>query len=262
MTDPTPLDTAHALMDATPEDATLRLRFFERLADSELFLLLQGEAVGDSLTPEVFEVEDAKYVLVFDREERLAEFVEGSAHHAALSGRVVAKMLAGQGIGIGVNLGVAPSSILLPAEAMIWLADMLENAPDEVMARPVSVEAPTGVSQVLLQAIDTKLATAAGLADAAYLVTAEFEDGRCGLMLAIIDALPAAQGALAKAVGEVVMFGDENGDGLDVAFFAASEPVCATLAKVGLRFELPKREVEAHAPAAPGRDPNNPPILR
>lgn len=262
MTDPTPLDTAHALMDATPEDATQRLRFFERLADSELFLLLQSETVGDSLSPEVFEVEDAKYVLVFDREERLAEFAEGSAHHAALSGRVIAKMLAGQGIGLGVNLGVAPSSILLPAKAMDWLTDMLENAPEEVMARPVSVEAPVGVSEALLAAVDTKLAKAAGLADAAYLVTAQYEDDRRGLMLAIIDALPAAQGALAKAVGEVVMFGDENDAGLDVAFFAASEPVCATLAKVGLRFESPKPAAEAHAPAAPGRDPNNPPILR
>ncbi len=261
MTDPTPLDAAHAAMEATPDDATPRLRFFERLADSELFLLLQGEATGDSLLPEMYEIDAQKYILAFDREERLSEFAEGSAHHAALSGRVIAKMLAGQEIGLGLNLGVAPSSILLPTEAMDWLADMLENAPDEVMARPVSVEAPVGVSQDLLAAIDTKLATAAGLADAAYLVNARYED-RCGLMLAIIDALPAAQGALAKAVGEVVMFGDENDDGLDVAFFAATEPVCATLAKVGLRFELPKPAAEDHAPAAPGRDPNNPPILR
>lgn len=261
MTDLTPLDAAHAQMDAAPDDAALRMRFFERLADSELFLLLQGEAAGDSLTPEVFELEDGKYVLVFDREERLVEFAEGGAHHAALSGRVIAKMLAGQGIGLGVNLGVAPSSILLPAEAMVWLADMLKNTPDEVMARPVSVEAPIGVSETLLGAIDTKLATAAGLADAAFLVTAQYEDGH-GLMLAIIDALPAAQGALAKAIGEVVLFGDANNDGIDVAFFAASEPVCATLAKVGLRFELPKREADAYAPAAPGRDPNSPPILR
>ena len=262
MTRPTPLDTAHALMDAAPQDATARLRFYERLADCELFLLLQGAAVGDSLSPEVFEVEGAKYVLVFDREERLAEFVEGSAHHAALSGRVVAKMLAGQGIGLGLNLGVAPSSILLPADALGWLAEMLDNAPDEVMAQPTSFEAPKGVSEALLTAIDTKLATAAGLADAAYLVAVEYADDRRGLMLAIIDALPAAQGALAKAVGEVVMFGAPEDDGLDVAFFSAPDPVCATLAKVGLRFDLPKREVEAHRPVAPGRDPNCPPILR
>ncbi|KPU83997.1 hypothetical protein JI58_06465 [Marinosulfonomonas sp. PRT-SC04] len=261
MTELTPLDTAHAPMDAAPDDAAARLRFYERLADSELFLLLEGEAVGDNLSPEMFEVEGVKYVLVFDTEARLADFVDGGAHHAALSGRVVAKMLAGQGLGLGVNLGVAPSSILLPPDALVWLADMLQNAPEEVMERPVAFYAPKGGEQGLLQAIDSKLATAAGLADAAYLVTVEYDDGRQGLLLAIIDALPAAHGALATAVAEVVMFGvDETG--LDVAFFAASDTVCATLAKVGLRFDLPKREVEAQAPAAPGRDPNSPPILR
>ncbi len=262
MTDQTPLDIAHTAMDAAPEDTAARLRFFERLADSELFLLLQGEAAGNTLIPEVFEVEDAKYVLVFDREERLADFVGDSAHHAVLSGRVVATMLAGQGIGLGLNLGVAPSSILIPADAMAWLCDMLDNAPDEVMARPVSIEAPVGTSQALLAAIDTKLATAAGLATTAYLVTVEYKGGERGMMLAIIDALPAAQGALAKAVGEVVAFGGDDTDGLDVAFFAKTDPVCTTLEKVGLRFDLPERKVAAHEPAAPGRDPDSPPILR
>jgi len=262
MTDQTPLDIAHVAMDAAPEDAAARLRFFERLADSELFMLLQGEAAGDTLTPEVFEVDDAKYVLVFDREERLAEFVGDSAHHAVVSGRVVATMLAGQGIGLGLNLGVAPSSILIPADAMAWLCDMLDNAPVEVMARPVSFEAPVRASQALLAAIDTKLATAVGLAALAYLVAVEYKTGERGMMLAIIDALPAAQGALAKAVGEVVAFGGDEADGLDVVFFTASDPVCATLEKVGLRFDLPERKAAAHEPVAPGRNPDSPPILR
>lgn len=262
MTDLTPLDMVHAAMQAAPDDTGKRMRFFERLADSELFLLLQGEAVGDRLSPDVFEVEGVKYVLVFDREERLAEFVEGSAHHAALSGRVVAKMLMGQQIGVALNLGVAPSSILLAADALGWLADMLDHAPDEVMARPSSFAAPSGVPEALLTAIDSKLATAAGLATSAYLVSVDYEDGRRGLLLAIIDALPAAHGALAKAVGEAVIFAAQADGGLDVAFFAAGDAVCATLAKVGLRFDLPQREVGTHTPAAPGRDPDSPPILR
>lgn len=261
MTDPTPLDTAHATMQADTNDAAARLRFYERLADSELFLLLQSEATGDNLSPEMFEIDGANYVLVFDTQERLADLVEGSAHHAALSGRIIATMLAGQGIGLGVNLGVADSSILLPPEALVWLAQMLENAPKEISAQPVAFKAPAAADENLLQAIDAKLATAAGLAEAAYLVQVDYDDGTQGLMLAIIDALPAAQGALAKAVAEVVMFGtDENP--LDVTFFDRNHTVCTKLARVGLRFDLPKSKVETHAPAAPGRDPNSPPILR
>lgn len=262
MTDQTPLDTAHHAMEHAPNDASVRLRFYERLVDSELFLLLQSKAVGDSLTPDLFEVDGAKYVLVFDREERLAEFVGDSAHHAALSGRVVATMLAGQGIGLGLNLGVASSSILVPADAMAWLTDMLDHAPDEITARPVSIDPPKGLPETLLGALDTKLATAAGLAQTAYLVSVTYEGDRRGHMLAIIDALPAAHGALAKAINEALTFSAVESGELDVAFFAGTDPICAALAEVGLRFDLPKRAVAAHAPSAPGRDPDNPPILR
>ena len=57
----TALDRAHATMD---DSDAKRLAFFERVADSELFLLLQSEAEGDQLTPEVFDLGDAQYVLV------------------------------------------------------------------------------------------------------------------------------------------------------------------------------------------------------
>ena len=72
--DLTDLDAAHAAMEASPDDDALRLRFHERLADSELFLLLTRDPVGDDVDPEMFSAEDQQFVLVFDREARLAEF--------------------------------------------------------------------------------------------------------------------------------------------------------------------------------------------
>lgn len=38
------LDAAHAAVAADPENETLRLRFFERLADGEMVILLEREA--------------------------------------------------------------------------------------------------------------------------------------------------------------------------------------------------------------------------
>ncbi|MAM26106.1 MAG: hypothetical protein CML55_12165, partial [Rhodobacteraceae bacterium] len=64
MTETTPLDTAHAAMQADADDDLARLRFYERVADSELFLLLKDEPEGDAVEPVLHE--DA-YVLVFDR---------------------------------------------------------------------------------------------------------------------------------------------------------------------------------------------------
>ncbi len=78
-----------------------------------------------------------------------------------------------------------------------------------------------------------------------------------------IDALPGAERALATAAGEALTFSGLEAGEMDVAFFAASDPISARLARVGLRFDLP----EPPAPSvteikAPGMDPEDPPILR
>ncbi len=74
---------------------------------------MSKEAEDDKIAPEVFDLSDHRFVLVFDTEARLSEFVGKPAPYAALSGRIIASMLADQEIGLGVNLEVAPSSILI-----------------------------------------------------------------------------------------------------------------------------------------------------
>ena len=74
MTEKTLIDLAHSAMERVPEDPTLRLQFYEKLAASELFLLITEEVTGDSVSPEVFDLSDSRFVLVFDREERLVQF--------------------------------------------------------------------------------------------------------------------------------------------------------------------------------------------
>lgn len=263
MTVETPLDRAHAAMEAAPADDAARLRFYERLADAELILLLSKEAEDDKIAPEVFDLSDHRFVLVFDTEERLARFVGKPAPYAALSGRIIASMLDGQGIGLAVNLEVAPSSILIPPEAVGWLTQTLAHAPDEVAAKPQQFEAPMGLPEVLLTALDQKLATAAGLAKFAYLVGVTYDTGAKGHLLGFVDAIEAAEGALAKAVSEALTFSGIEAGALDVAFFASSDPVAARLARVGLRFDLPEPEKpREYTPVKPGSDPDNPPKLR
>lgn len=264
MTDLTPLDTAHAAMEAAPDEDAARLRFYERLADCELFVLLTQEAEGDNISPEVFDLADESFVLVFDREDRLAQFVGKPAPYAALSGRVIAGLLAEQGIGMGVNLDVAPSSILIPPQAVVWLAGTLGNAPSEAEARIEALAPPRGLPDLLLTSLDAKLASAAGLADAAYLLGVTYEGGSKGHMLAFVDAAPGAQGALARAVAEALTFSGIEAGALDVAFFRASEPMSARLAQHGLRFDLPQpvETVQEVLRMAPGSDPAKPPILR
>ena len=168
MTEETALDRAFAAMEAAPDDDAVRLAYHERLADGELFVLLAQEAEGDQIVPELFDLGEAQFVLVFDREERLSGFAGGPAAYAALSGRTVVEMLAGQGIGLAVNLGTA-SENALPPETVDWLQGTLAQGPREDEARAEEVHPPRGLPESLVTALDGKLARAAGLARKAYL---------------------------------------------------------------------------------------------
>ena len=90
MSGQTALDTAHGAMEAAPADDVLRLQFYQRLADAELFVLLDREAAANTFAPQVFALEGGDTVLAFDSEDRLAGFVGGPAPYAALPGRVIA----------------------------------------------------------------------------------------------------------------------------------------------------------------------------
>ena len=260
MTEVTPLDRAHAEMVAAGEEDSARMVFFGQLAAAELFLLLKGEPTGDTVEPELAEVAGQSFALVFDLEERLAEAAGGEASYAALSGRVIAGLLASEGIGLVLNPGVAPSEALFPAEVLRWLTETAANAPEEAEAQLEELLPPSGVPEAVIVALDRTLATAAGRARSAYLVTGAYAGGARNALLAFIDPAPGAEGALARIVGEALTFSGIEAGALDVMFFPASAPVAVRLSKVGLRFDLP--EAEAEGPAAPGTDPEKPPKLR
>lgn len=259
MADPTPLDRAFDAMERAPDDDAARLRFYAMLASSELFLLLEEEAGGDTVSPRLWDADGQSYALVFDREARLSDLAGGPAPFAALSGRVLAGMLAAERIGMALNMQVAPSSVLIPAEAVAWLSDSLPGDEGPIEKRPEAVFAPRDLPEALLSALDARLAMAEGRARCAYLVGVRYADGTGGTLLAVIDPLPGAEAALARSVAEAIAFLDDAEAVLDVAFFASDDPVTARLAKEGLRFDLPRPAPQV--PAAPGMDPEKPPKI-
>ncbi|MEP5761503.1 MAG: SseB family protein [Litoreibacter sp.] len=256
----TPLDTAHAEMTNYDSDAT-RLAFYDRFAAAELFVLLEAEPKGDDITPQLFQTEQVTFVLAFDTEDRMTAFNEKPTPYAAVSGRTLAQMLNGKQIGVGLNLWENPSAFLLPAEALDWLNDVLAEAPQSIEDTPETFSAPKGLPEVLITAIDARLAAAAGLAKMAYLASVTYQGGRPGHMLAFVDATDTAQTALASSVQQALVFSGLEAGVLDVAFLKASDPAAAQLARVGLRFDLPQPAVSS-PPSAPGMDPDKPPKLR
>ncbi len=257
------LDAAYAAMMSAPEDDAARMRYYARLADGMLYLMLDEEADEGRVQPVLVTLEDTQVVLAYDTEERLAATTDAPVPYAELPGRVIAAQLAGQNVALGINLGVGEGEFLVPPEALVWLAQSLNNAPANVSARPVAFEAPKGLPASLMQALDGKLARAGGLAEAALLAAVRYEDGRAGHMLAYIGAVPGAEPALTRAASEALTFSGVEAGEMDVTFLAADMPAVARMARVALRFDLPQPAATSPAsPAAPGMDPSKPPNLR
>jgi len=258
----TELDRAHARMSAAPEDDAARMAFYAALGDAALVLLLTGEAAGDDISPEIFEVEDQRFALAFDTEDRLADFSGAAAAYASVPGRVLAEMLGAEGIGLGLNLDVAPSSILIPPEALVWLTQTLgADAPQALEARPEELRPPGALPEGLLSALDAKLSRTGGLVQCAYLAGVSYAGAGRSHLIAFVGAVPGSEDVLARAVSEALIFSGVEAGALDVGFVPAGGPMEARLERVGLRID-PARPEAAKGPAAPGMDPDAPPRLR
>ena len=83
-------------------------------------------------------------------------------------------------------------SILIPPNAVTWLVDTLDNAPDQIEERLAEFTAPAGLPERLIEALDTKLSTAVGLARWAYLVGTVSETGVRSHLLGFVGAIPAS----------------------------------------------------------------------
>lgn len=239
-----------------------RLGFFRLLADTPLLVLLADEAQGDTLVPRIFELEKGRFVLAFDREERLAAFCAegGPQPYGELPGRVLARLLAAEGLGLGLNLGSASASqMLLDPAAMDWLAQMLSPAQVRPMADLSDFGPP---SQDLVRAMERVLGSAppswGGMAGSVRL----YRNGARGLVL-VEGAAPAAQAPLASAISEALRFaGVEDAD---IGFAGAS---AAPLGGERLDWPapapvpVPVPQATPAAPKAPGTDPDRPPKLR
>lgn len=260
----TPLDAAHAAMLADPEDDLARLRYYRTLAATDLCLMLDGEPDGDRLTPRVFPLEDGPVVLAFDGEDRLADFASVPVPHAVLPGRALVQMLAGQGMGVGINLSDPATAWVMGAHAVDWLAGVLATAPVAARGRPLAFHAPGPLDPALSEALAVALSGAGGLAAAAVLADAAWEGGRRGPLLAWLGASEGAEEPLARALAEALAFSGLEGDALDIAFLSPGDPAARALLALGQPLTVPEppRAPERPAPPAPGMNPDKPPRLR
>lgn len=261
----TDLDRALQATAAAPEDDGLRLALHAELTRTEVFVLLEQEITGDQMVPRVFDLSQGPAVLVFDSEERLAGFA-GQSAYAALPGRVLVNMLAGQGLSLIVNADTDHAGFL-PPEALSWLAQTLAAPePETAQALPDTIAHPVlpdAVLARLVPALERRLSGIPGL-DGAVLVQVRWQGAGQGHALALSGLPEVAHPPVARAVAEALTLSGLEQGALDVLFPAPA--AMARFSAVGLAlnpapFEMPDDHVLTPG-ANPGLDPTRPPRLK
>lgn len=255
----TPIDSAFRMLAADPDDPAAGLRFHERVLDAELLVpLAAGTEAAAGLVPQLYDVAEGRFVLAFDRDERMAGFLEAPVPFAAMPGRRLAALLSGSETGIVLNPG-APSETLLPAATVGWLATMAAGTASAVRARLRDIGPPGVPPAALLEALGPKLAAMAEVIGDAHIVTASHDGQDAGLLLVLSDVPEAAQPGVAAAIAEAVRFSVATEAGLDVAFVVSASPTGRAAARAGVPLELPRPR--RPGVAGPGMDPDRPPRL-
>ena len=256
----TPLDAAGRAWKADPDAATPWRTFLHVLADTELFVALTEEPRDATISPEMFTTDAGALLLAADREDRLTAFLRRPTPYAALPGRILAQLAAGQGVGVMLNPGIAASEHILDADVLGWLASTLAGTALQ-QAHIARSARPGAVPEALSLALERALMGAADQLDAAWLLTSGDTEEATGWLIALVGADPAHEPALAKSLADAVRLTAEN-IRCDVTFCAPGTPAALRAETLGVRLALPEpAERNGFAPNI-GLDPERPPKLR
>lgn len=255
----TPLDRAHlaAAADGAAPDA--RARFYALLLESALFCPVEQASQTGPLKPLVFALEGGPVALAFDDDARMAGFFDAPTEYVTLPGRALTAALAQAGLGLGLNLGDAPSAMLLAAADVAWIAAEMGGAVEAAaVAGALTVAAPLGAERGLLAALADRIAAHPGMIAEAWLVRLGVADAPGRLTLLFLPAEPFRRGAeaLSAMLGRAAQPYAPAGEEVAVGVMTPDHPVLRSARAQGLRLwpDAPSASGPAVArPPAPPR---------
>ncbi len=265
--DTTKLDTAFVSAMAAKEDGAMAA-FYDALAATMLFMPIEGDPEAEDAAPMALDLEGGPTLLVFDTEQRLAEFVDQPTGYAAAPGRTVIEMAARAGAQIGVNLGPSPSATLLPVDVVAWIAEALTTPVEIRDLSKVLLSPPEAPDAALLEALAERLAEFSDVVVEGWLVSAETGDSAAGLALILlpVPGVSNAEGQLAEALSEglarAVQYATPGEQPPDLALVEDGSQPLDIARRVGIGLHAVVEEAPAATPQAPGSDPAKPPKLR
>jgi hypothetical protein len=261
----TPLDAAARAADAPDAAPDARARFYALLLETALCVPVRPRAGDDDpVRPQVFDLSQGAAALAFDDDARMAAFFEGPTEYVVLPGRAMTTLLAQARLGLGLNLGDAPSATLLDAATVAWLAAEMGGETVETAAPAagaLTVRPPTGASPALPAALAQRLAQFPGVVAEAWLARLGPPDapGALTVALTLSPAARRADRALSAELGRAAAPHAPPGETVSIATLEDGHPLLPALRRHGAPLhappEAPRDDASPRAPARPAAPP-------
>ena len=253
---PPPIETALDLaFERARADEDETAGFYDALFATTVYLPIRGAYDEDgnesdddasSIEPLFFEVEDEPTLLIFDTEERLARWAAEPMHYVGLPGHAFFRMFEG-GQQVGVNISVAPSSVLIPSDVVGWLHERAVQAPeaeDVPAGAALDVTPPPALPPEAVARITARLAGLRSEVHEAVLFSLAIdaaddeEDRRVVLGVALTEGGVDDSEAVAAALAETTRGAFENKRPFEVAILDPASPLMETARRVGQRLPI------------------------
>jgi len=248
----TPLDLAFERARNDPEETA---GFYDALFAATVFLPIdraydddgnESEAAASSIEPIFYEVEDAPTILIFDTEERLAIWTDEPIDYVGLTGRQLFEMFDG-GQQVALNIGVAPSSIVIPAEMVTWLHERAAEAgeSDEIpVGTALEVTAPPHLDTEVIARIAARIAGLRREIDEAVFFSLGTDAGQDEAERRVVLGVAVSQQglrdaeAVAEALAETARGAFDGMRPVEVALLSANSPLMEKARSVGLNLPV------------------------
>lgn len=248
----TPLDLAFERARNDPEETA---GFYDALFAAVVFMPIDGafddegnesDAEASAISPVFYEVEGNATLLIFDTEDRLAQWTNEPVDYVGLTGKQLFAMFDGEQQ-VALNIGVAPSSVVIPSEAVGWLHEraVTEGESEEVPAGAVlDVTPPPDLSPEIVARIAARIAGLRREVNEAVFFSLGIDAGqdeaerRVVLGVAVSEAGMAEADSVAQALADTAMGAFDGQRPVEVALLNADSPLMEKARKVGLNLPV------------------------
>lgn len=199
-----------------------------------------------SIEPMVFEVDGNESLLIFDTEDRLARWASEPVNYVGLPGHTFFQMFEG-GQQVAVNLAVAPSSVVIPADVVEWLHERAAEAVESEEIAPgtgMDVTPPPELAPESVARITARLAGLRREVHEAILFSLAIDSDeeetirRVVLGVGLTAAGAGDANSVVEALAETTRGAFDNKRPFEVALLDPESPLMVAARKVGLPLPI------------------------